>query len=99
MITVSMHDLVELSALAFAAGKQDYANDIDPTQDRMKQNEAKRFLKSRGYKPVMLRKWTDAGLLHPVKTGETQNCPTVYSKAELRKVLHTVKLKIICNNP
>lgn len=97
MINISLHDLLGLVSTAVAAGVQDYIKGIDPEQDRIKQTEARRYLKTRGFKPVMLRKWTDAGLLHPVKTGETQNCATIYSLAEIKKAISTVRLKAICN--
>lgn len=97
MINISLHDLLGLLSTAVAAGVQDYIKGIDPEQDSVKQSEAKRYLKTRGYKPVMLQKWVDAGLLHPVKTGDTQNCATIYSLAEIKKAISTVKLKAICN--
>lgn len=98
MITISMHDLMQLTSLAVSWGLQEHDKDIDPSRDKMKQNEARRFLKSRGIQPGMLRRWTEAGLLHPVKTGAAQNSPTVYSKTELRKVLYNIKLKKVCND-
>lgn len=98
MINVSMHDLLSLVSLAVSAGVQDYIRGTNPDRDRVKQAEAMRYLKSRGYQPVMLRKWRDAGLLHPVKTGERQNCATIYSLAEIKKVISAVELKRICND-
>lgn len=46
----------------------------------------------------MLSKWTEAGLLHPVKSGETQNCALYFSLAEIKKAICIVKAKEICNN-
>ena len=63
-----MHDLLSLVSSAVSAGVQDYIRGINPDQDRVKQADARRYLKSRGIQPVMLRKWCDAGLLHPTKT-------------------------------
>lgn len=93
-----MHDLLTLVSSAVSAGVQDYIRGTDPGRDRVKQSEAKRYLKSRGFQPVMLRKWTEAGWLHPVKNGEAQNSATIYSLAEVKKVISAVRLKIICNN-
>lgn len=93
-----MHDLLSLVSSAVSAGVQDYIRGINPDQDRVKQADARRYLKSRGIQPVMLRKWCDAGLLHPQKTGETQNCATIYSLAEIKKVISAIELKKICNN-
>nr|DAZ47639.1 MAG TPA: chaperone-modulator protein [Caudoviricetes sp.] len=98
MINVSLYDLLSLVSSAVSAGVQDYIKGTNPDQDRVKQADAKRFLKSRGFQPVMLRKWCDAGLLHPKKNGETQNCATIYSLAEIKKVISAIELKRICNN-
>lgn len=98
MINVSMHDLLSLVSSAVSAGVQDYIRGTNPDQDRVKQADAKRYLKSRGIQPVMLRKWCDADLLHPVKNGEAQNSATIYSLAEIKKVISAIKLKRICNN-
>ena len=59
MINVSMHDLLSLVSSAVSAGVQDYIRGISPDQDRVKQADARRFLKSRGIQPVMLRKWAE----------------------------------------
>lgn len=93
-----MHDLLSLVSLAVSAGVQDYVKGVNPDQDRIKQADARRYLKSRGYQPVMLRKWREAGLLHPFKNGEAQNSATIYSLAEIKKVISAVELKRICND-
>ena len=92
MIYVNIHDLMYLIEQAVSAGVQDYIKGTRPGEDRVKQAEARRYLKSRGIQPVMLRKWSDAGLLHPVKTGCAQNSPTVYSLAEIKAVICTTEL-------
>jgi hypothetical protein len=97
MININIQDLLNFISLAVSAGVQDYIRGTHPERDYIKQAEAKRYLKSRGYRPVMLRKWSDYGLLHPVKTGEARNSPTLYSLAEIKKVISTVALQRICH--
>ena len=98
MINITMKDLTWLISHAVDAGVQEHMKGIDPSQDKMKKSQAERFLKERGFRPVMLLKWAEAGLLHPVKSGETQNCAVYYSKAEIKKAICIVKAKEICNN-
>lgn len=97
MIYVDIQDLMYLIESAVSAGVQDYVRGTNPGADRVKQSEAKRYLKSRGIQPVMLRKWKDLGLVHVVKTGPARNCATVYSLAEIKKVISTLRLKRMYN--
>lgn len=98
MININMQDLTWLISHAVDAGVQEYMKGVDPSLDKVKKSQAERFLESRGYKKVMLSKWTEAGLLHPVKSGETQNCALYFSLAEIKKTICIVKAKEICNN-
>lgn len=97
MVEMTLEDLKRFVSDCCSAAVQDYVKGVDPERDKVKQSEAKRYLKSRGFMPVMLKRWTSIGLLHPQKTGETQNCATMYSLAELKQAISAMRLKAICN--
>lgn len=97
MVEMTLEDLKRFVSDCCSAAVQDYVRGVDPERDKVKQSEAKRYLKSRGFMPVMLKRWTSIGLLHPQKTGETQNCATLYSLAELKQAISAMRLKAICN--
>ncbi len=97
MIQITLDELQELLACAVDAGLQKFEQGRNPNGDRIRRGEAERFLRMRGLKPVMLKRWTDARLLTAVKTGERQNSPTYYSFADIKRVLATEKLKSVCN--
>ncbi|MBR4533924.1 MAG: hypothetical protein IKO85_05205 [Bacteroidaceae bacterium] len=97
MVNVTLQDLQQLISYAVDAGIQSYQRGIDPDGDRIKRSEAERYVKRVGFQPVMLQKWTDANLLHPVKNGKSQNAPLWYSLADIKKLISSIKLKRICN--
>ena len=94
---IEMKDLLEFVTQAVDAGVQSYLRSVEPTADRVNQADAKRYIARLGYQPVMLRKWSDARLLTPVKVGERQNAPVYYSLAEIKKLISSLKLKSITN--
>ena len=97
-MNVSMQDLLQFVTTAVDAGIQNYLKNTQPSQDRIKQSDAKRYIAKLGFQPVMLRKWVDARLLTPVKLGEAQNAAVWYSLAEIKKVISTIQLKRLCND-
>lgn len=97
MIEVSLQDLQQLISSAVDAGLQSYISSVEPSMDHIRQAEAKRYIKKMGYKPVMLRKWSDARLITPVKIGDRQNSSVIYSLAEIKKCISSLKLKEMCN--
>lgn len=90
MITMSVDSLDRLITLAVDAGVESYMRSIEPDCDNIKQGEAKRLIKKYGFKPAMLKKWADARLILPVKTGE-RNAAVWYSRREIKRLM--VKLK------
>lgn len=90
----SLHDFV---AQAVDAGIQGYLRKLEPKSDRIKQADAKRYIKRYGFQPSMLRKWVAARLLTPIKVGEKQNSAVWYSLADIKKVICAVNLKRINN--
>lgn len=97
MITIEMKDLLAFVTQAVDAGVQSYIRSVEPSSDRINQADAKRYVKKMGFQPVMLRKWSDAHLITPVKVGDRQNSTVLYSLAEIKKVISTLKLKQMCN--
>ncbi len=94
---IDMKDLLRFVTLAVDAGVQKYMKGVEPAEDRVRQADAKRYIARMGFQPVMLRKWTDAKLLTPVKQGDRQNAPVTYSLAELKAVISSLELKAMCN--
>ena len=92
-----MKDLLAVVTQAVDAGVQSYIRSVEPSQDRIRQSEAKRYIARMGYQPVMLRKWSEARLLNPIKSGDQQNASVFYSLAEIKKVISSMKLKSMCN--
>ena len=97
-MNIEMKDLLAFVTLAVDAGVQSYMRSVEPAQDRIKQSEAKRYVSRLGFQPVMLRKWTDAHLLTPIKAGDSQNASVFYSLAEIKKLISSLELKNITNN-
>lgn len=88
---------MQFVSTAVDAGVQAYIKSVEPSQDRIKQADAKRYIAKLGFQPVMLIKWADAHLLTPVKVGEAQNSAVWYSLAEIKNVITSIQLKKICN--
>lgn len=97
-MNVSLENLLKFVTQAVDAGVQSYIKSTEPSQDRIKQSDAKRYIAKRGFQPVMLSKWVDARLLTPVKFGESQNSAVWYSLAEIKNVITSIQLKKICND-
>ena len=89
---IELKDLLAFVTQAVDAGVQSYIKSVEPSSDRIRQADAKM-----GYLPVMLRKWSDAHLLTPVKVGEAQNASVFYSLAEIKNVISSLRLKAITN--
>ena len=94
---IELKELLSLITQAVDAGVQSYIKSIEPQDDRINQAEAKRFISRLGYKPAMLQRWVDGGLLTPVKTGEAQNASVLYSLADIKTLISSLRLKGITN--
>ncbi len=91
MLTLTEH--YELAAMAVDAGIQRYEQSRNPDGDRVSKGKAERLLKQYGKQAVLLQRWTDAGLLRPVKHGEKQNSPVYYSLAAIKGLLYASAVK------
>lgn len=96
-MNIEMKDLLSFVTLAVDAGVQSYMRSVEPLQDHIKLSEAKRYVSKLGFQPVMIRKWTDAQLLTPIKAGDSQNAAVFYSLAEIKKLISSLRLKSITN--
>ena len=96
-MNIELKDLLTFVTLAVDAGVQSYIRSVEPSSDRINQADAKKYIARLGFQPVMLRKWSDAHLLTPTKLGERQNAPVIYSLAEIKAVISSVKIKTLCN--
>lgn len=96
-MNIEMKELLDFVKHAVDAGVQSYIRSIEPTQDYIKQGEAKRYIAKLGYKPAMLQRWVNAHLLTPVKTGDAQNAVVLYSLSDIKTLISTLHLKDITN--
>lgn len=94
---IELKELVSLMTDAVDAGVQQYVRSCDPQSDYIKQAEAKRYISRLGFRPAMLQRWVDGGLLTPVKTGDKQNAPVLYSLADIKVLVSSIRLKGITN--
>lgn len=94
---IELKDLLSLMTDAVDAGVQKYVRSCDPQADYVKQGEAKRYLQRLGFKAAMLQRWTDSGLLTPVKTGDAQNASVIYSLADIKTLVSSIRLKGMTN--
>ena len=96
-MNIEIKDLIDLISKAVDVGVHRYIVSTEPAADYIKQREAKRYIARLGYKPAMLQRWVNARLLTPVKTGEAQSSPVLYSVSELKTLISSLKLKTITN--
>lgn len=96
-MNIPLEELHAFVAQAVDAGVQAYIRNVEPTADRIKQADAKRYISRLGFQPAMLRKWVDARMLTPIKVGERQNSAVWYSLADIKKVICAIRLKRINN--
>jgi hypothetical protein len=89
--------LLSLVSDAVDAGVQKYVRSCDPGADYIKQGEAKRYLQKLGFKAAILQRWVDGGLLTPVKTGDAQNASVLYSLADIKALVSSIRLKGMTN--
>lgn len=94
---IELKELLSLVTDAVDAGVQQYVRSCDPQSDYVKQGEAKRYLQKLGFKAAMLQRWVDGGLLTPVKTGDAQNASVLYSLADIKALVSSVRLKAMTN--
>lgn len=91
-MNIAVEDLRRLVASFIDAGIQAYTSSLDPTRDRLKQAEARKYITRLGFPPVMLSRWVAAGLLHPVKEGEG-NSAVWYSITEIKSAICAIQFK------
>ncbi|MBQ8051665.1 MAG: hypothetical protein IJ197_08870 [Bacteroidaceae bacterium] len=95
---ITIQELQDIIANSVEMGIQQYVRNAAPTSDRISQSEAKRYIKRLGFKPVMLQKWVDAGLIEGYKNGTNRNDIRYYSMTKLKGVLSSLRLKNIAND-
>jgi hypothetical protein len=77
---------------AMFLGQVQYMTMIEPARDRIKQGEARRYLKRRGLDPKVLDQWTDMRLVHRRKDGDSKNCAVYYSLREIQRQITVTEM-------
>jgi len=88
---ISLSDLRRIITSAAEIGVANYMKAREPKSDMLKQADAKRHLSKLGYQPVMLRKWAEQHLITPVKIGNAQNAPVMYSLVEIKQLIFSIQ--------
>ena len=88
---ISLLDLRRIITTAAEIGVANYMKVREPESDLLKQADAKRYLLKLGIQPVMLQKWVSKNLITPVKTGDSQNAPVMYSLTEIKQLVFSIQ--------
>ncbi len=89
---ISLLDLKRIITSAAELGVENYMKVRDPETDLLKQADAKRYLNKYGIPTTMLKKWSENCIITPIKTGNSQNAPVMYSLAELKQAILTAQV-------
>lgn len=73
---ITLNQLRNIISASADIGVQRYIKTRDPEDDRIKQEDAKRYLEKMGYQPIMLKRWRKDNLLVPVKMGDSATQPS-----------------------
>lgn len=95
---MSLEELMHYTTLAIDAGVQSYMRGQEPTTDRIKLSDAKRYIRRMGKPVSLLDAWERNGLIRSEKTGEAKNAAVWYSLTDIKTLLASTELKTICNN-
>jgi len=88
---ISLNQLRNIISASADIGVQRYIKTMEPESDRIKQEEAKRYLEKMGYQPVMLKKWRRDNLLVPVKMGDSRNSAVWYSLTDIKELIFSLQ--------
>ena len=88
---ITLNQLRNIISASADIGVQRYIKTRDPENDRIKQEDAKRYLEKMGYQPIMLKKWRKDNLLVPVKMGDSRNSAVWYSLTEIKELIFTLQ--------
>ena len=67
----------------------------EPSQDRVKQTEVKKWLKMMNIDYKRFKSLVDIGTIKVVRVGKSKNSPLFYSKKEIKQALAAVKISNI----
>ena len=88
---ISLSDLKRIITTAAEIGVENYMKARDPESDLMNQADAKRYLSRAGIHPYMLHRWAAKNLITPIKTGDSQNSPVMYSFVEIKQLIFSMQ--------
>lgn len=88
---ITLNQLRNIISASADIGVQRYIKTRDPEDDRIKQEDAKRYLEKMGYQPIMLKRWRKDNLLVPVKMGDSRNSAVWYSLAEIKELIFSLQ--------
>ena len=92
VINISFDRLRTLMEGCVAAGNLAARRMLDGEGDKMTQRQAEQYLKSRGIRPMELKKMVALGLVKPRRKGKSANSPVIYSRQQVMQALVTIDL-------
>ena len=92
-VKMKMETLQNIVQQSLFLGMVQYQSMIRPEDDKVKQREAVRYLKRRGYEPKCLKEWTERGYIHRRKTGDSPTSPVMYSILEIQRHITAIEMK------
>ncbi len=90
-VLISRESLDRIIEHAMFLGQIQYMTMITPESDKIKQREAQRYLKRRGYEPKVLDEWRNMGLIHRRKDG-ARNSSVYYSLKEIQRQITVTEM-------
>ncbi len=84
---LKLNDLCQLIRDFAQLGYMQAVKAYEPTQDMVRENDVKNWLKMTGVEYKDFKKFVDLGLIKRRRHGTGVNSPFVYSKAEIKEVL------------
>ena len=88
---ISLNELRNIISTSADLGVQRYIKTMEPENDRIKQEEAKRYLEKMGCQPIMLKKWRQDNLITPVKLGDSRNSAVWYSLTDIKELIFSLQ--------
>lgn len=96
---IAINELGGIIADFVRVGYNSAVADYDPSQDKLRLSEVKKWLKFRHVEYKTFQSLVDMGLIHTRRLGVAVNSPLYYSKAEIQKAFATMRVnKLFVND-
>lgn len=97
-LEITMQQLLGYISEAVDVGIQTHVKALNPNKDKIKRKDAVAYLVNHGYDIGILNAWESNGLITPYMRSDAKSASKWYSLSDIKKLMLTVKVKILCNN-